>query len=92
MYAQTTSASVSGSVKDTQSAVLPGATTTLVSSTQGTETTVMSDALGNFVFPIVKPDPYTLKVSLDGFTTIRRMPVVVNANDRLAVGVFTMQV
>jgi hypothetical protein len=90
--AQTTSASVSGSIKDAQAAVLPGVNVTLTSSSQGTVMTAVTDELGNFLFPYVKPDTYTLKIQLDGFTTIQKTPVVVNANDRLAVGNFTMQV
>jgi hypothetical protein len=90
--AQTTSASVAGSVKDAQAAVLPGVAVTLTSNTQGTVTSVVTDALGNFLFPYVKPDTYTLKVSLDGFKTEQRTPVVVNANDRMSVGNVTLQV
>ena len=56
LYAQTTSASVSGSVKDAQAGVLPGATVTLKSETQGTEQTVVTDALGGFLFPFARPD------------------------------------
>ncbi|MBP7570607.1 MAG: carboxypeptidase regulatory-like domain-containing protein, partial [Acidobacteria bacterium] len=54
LQAQTTNASVAGTVKDDQGGVLPGATVTLVSNTQGTETSVVSDSLGNFLFPYVK--------------------------------------
>src|SRR5512133_1187828 len=71
LQAQTTSASVAGSVKDAQGAVLPGATVSLTSNTQGTEMIAVSDSLGNFLFPYVRPDTYTLKISLPGFTTIQ---------------------
>ena len=56
--AQTTSASVSGTVVDSSRAVLPGATVTLTSQTQGNALTAMTDAEGRFVFPIVRPDAY----------------------------------
>ena len=92
LQAQTTSASVAGSVKDAQGGVLPGATVTLTSASQGTEMTAVSDALGNFYFPIVRPDTYTLKISLEGFTTQQGTKVVVNANDRVTAGNFTLQV
>ncbi len=82
---QTTSASVSGSVKDAQGAVVPGATVTLTSVTQGTALTAVSDELGNFFFAIVRPDTYTLKVTLEGFQTVERPGIVVNANDRIAI-------
>ena len=54
--AQTTSASVTGSVQDSQSGMLPGATVTLTSRTQGNVLTAVTDEAGRFVFPIVRPD------------------------------------
>jgi hypothetical protein len=90
LHAQTTSASVAGAVKDAQGGVLPGASVTLTSETQGTEMSVVTDELGNFYFPIVRPDTYTLKIALQGFQTVQTPKLVVNANDRLSAGTFTM--
>jgi hypothetical protein len=90
LHAQTTTASVSGTVKDAQAAVLPGATVTLTSETQGTEQTAVSDEVGAFYFAVVRPDTYTLKVSLQGFQTLQKTKVLVNANDRLMAGTFTL--
>src|SRR5262245_33645663 len=72
VYAQTTSASVFGSVKDSQGGVMPGATVTITSRTQGNAMTATTDAEGRFVFPIVRPDHYTLKVTMQGFKTAER--------------------
>ena len=58
VYAQTTSASVFGAVKDSQGGVMPGATVTLTSRTQANTLTATTDAEGRFVFPIVRPDHY----------------------------------
>ena len=44
--AQTTSASVSGSIQDSQGAVLPGVTVTMTSRTQGNVLTAITDAGG----------------------------------------------
>ena len=82
LQAQTTSASVSGSVQDTSGALLPGVTVTLTSRTQGNVLTAVSDEGGRFVFPIVRPDTYSLKVTLQGFKTLERTNLVVNANDK----------
>src|SRR5262245_48382329 len=92
LQAQTTSASVSGTVKDSQGGVLPGATVTLTSKTQGNALSAQSDTEGRFVFPIVRPDTYTLKATMTGFKTIEKTNVVVNANDKFSAGVLTMQV
>ncbi len=85
LAAQTTSASVAGSVKDDQGAMVPGATVTLTSATQGTVLTAVTDAQGAFFFAYVRPDTYNLKVVLQGFQTVERPGIVVNANDRLAI-------
>src|SRR5512137_738590 len=70
--AQTTSASVSGTVADSQGGVLAGATVTLTSRTQGNSFSVTTDKEGRFVFAIVRPDAYSLKVTLEGFKTLEQ--------------------
>ena len=65
-HAQTTSASVSGIVQDAQGGVLPGVTVTMTSRTQGNALTVVTDTGGRFVFPIVRPDTYTLQAHSAG--------------------------
>ena len=92
VHAQTTSASVSGTVQDAQGGVLPGVTVTLTSRTQGNALTAVTDEGGRFVFAIVRPDTYTLQVALQGFKTLERTNVVVNANDRLSTGTLTLEV
>jgi len=90
--AQTTSASVSGAVQDSQGGVLPGVTVTLTSRTQGNVLTAVTDSGGRFVLPVVRPDAYTLKVTLQGFKTLERTNLIVNANDKLTTGPLTLEV
>ena len=92
LRAQTTSASVSGTVQDSQGGVLPGVTVTLTSRTQGNVLTAVTDEGGRFVFPIVRPDTYSLQVALQGFKTLERTNLVVNANDKLSTGTLTLEV
>src|SRR5690349_17506757 len=92
LRAQTTSASVSGSVQDAQGGVLPGVTVTLTSRTQGNVQTAVTDDGGRFVFPIVRPDTYTLQATLQGFKTLERTNLIVNANDKQSTGALTMEV
>ena len=92
VHAQTTSASVSGIVQDAQGGVLPGVTVTLTSRTQGNALTAVTDEGGRFVFAIVRPDTYTLQVALQGFKTLERTNLVVNANDRITAGTLTLEV
>jgi len=92
LSAQTTSASVTGSVQDPQGGVLPGVTVTLTSRTQGNVLTAVTDEGGRFVFPIVRPDTYSLQATLQGFKTLERTNLVVNANDKLSAGSLTLEV
>ena len=90
--AQTTSASVSGTVQDQQGGMLPGVTVTLTSRTQGNALTSVTDADGRFNFGIVRPDTYTLQAALQGFKTYEQTNVVVNANDRISLPPLGMEV
>ena len=90
--AQTTSASISGVVQDAQGGVLPGVTVTLTSRTQGNAVTTVTDGQGRFTFPIVRPDTYSLSATLEGFKTMERTNVVVNANDKFFAGTMVMEV
>ena len=91
--AQLTTGSVGGTVKDTQGGVVPGATVTLVSETRGTRSIpVTTDANGDFVFPNVAADTYTIEVEMASFKTLRQSGISVNPGPQLAVGVLTIEV
>ena len=92
LLAQTTSASVSGSVRDSQGGTLPAATVSLTSQTQGNALTTTTDNEGRYTFPIVRPDRYTLRITMQGFKTAERTNVVVSANDRFSSGAITLEV
>ena len=92
VWAQITTATVSGVVKDLSSGVIPGATVTLTSVTRGTSQETTTSAEGDFVFPTVQADTYTLKVALTGFKTLERSGVVVHAGDKITLGTLTIDV
>lgn len=83
--AQTTTGSVSGTVQDAQGGVLPGVAVTLTSRSQGTAQTTVTDGEGRFVFPVVRPDTYSLQLALEGFKTLERTNLVVSPSDRIAI-------
>ncbi len=86
-WAQVTTATVTGTVKDPQGAVIPGAAVTLISETRGTQLPdVFTNANGDFTFANVSPDRYTVQVTMEGFKTLKRTGVVVSAGDRTSVG------
>lgn len=92
VFAQTTSASVSGVVEDAQGAVLQGALVTLTSETQGTSQTAVTDSQGRFLIPFVRPGTYALRISLEGFQNVDVTSLVVNANDRISIGDTTLAI
>src|SRR5262245_27807574 len=84
--AQITTGVVSGALKDEQGAVVPGATVTLISDTRGTRVAdAHTNENGNFVFPNVPGDTYTVEVTLEGFKTLRREGLLVSPGDRVVV-------
>ena len=63
--AQITTGTVAGTVKDATGGVIPGATVVLVSETKNTRSVpVVTNATGDFVFPNVAADTYTVEVSM----------------------------
>ena len=68
LFAQTTTGTLRGTVRDTSGAVLPGATVE-VTGAAGTQTAV-ADANGQYRFQALTPGVYSLKATLDGFKAI----------------------
>ena len=85
-------ATVAGSVKDQQGGIIPGATVTLISESQGTTVVAQSGVTGDFVMTNVPADTYTVRVELTGFKTSERKGVLVAIGDRVAVGAMTLEV
>jgi hypothetical protein len=91
--AQVSTGTVSGTVKDAQGGILPGATATLVSDTRGTPSApVTTSDTGDFVFVNMPADTYTLVVELPAFKTLRRPGVVVSAATRTSLGTLVLEV
>ena len=85
--AQGVTATVSGTVKDEQSGVVPGATVTLVSESKGTQSApVVTNATGDFVFPNIAADTYTIRVEMPSFKTLLRSGLNVSPGSTIAIG------
>ena len=91
--AQVTTGFITGTVQDGQGGVIPGATVTLISEARGTRSApTVTGPSGDFVFPNVSVDTYTIEVAMDSFKTLRRPGVAVSAGSRVAVGVLTIEI
>ncbi len=90
---QVTTATVTGTVKDAQGSVVPGASVILTSDSRGVqvgETT--TDASGSFIFPGTMPDTYSVTVSLEGFKSMKVSGIAVSSGDRLALPPMVIEV
>ena len=71
--AQVATGTVSGTVKDAQGGVIPGATVTLTNERQGTSLApALTSNTGDYVFPNVPTGTYTLEVVMTGFASSKR--------------------
>ena len=91
--AQITTGTVSGTVKDPQGGVIPGAAVTLTSDTRGTKLSdVFTNDKGDFTFVNAPPDKYTIAVSMQGFKPAKQSGVSVSPGDRMSIGTFTIEI
>ena len=69
-WAQT--GTITGEVKDSTGAVVPGATVTAVNKATNATRTTTTNAVGLFDFPALQPGAYTVKGELEGFKSASR--------------------
>src|SRR5690349_1654815 len=81
-YAQTSSATVRGTVRDSQSAVIPGATVTVIQTAQGTSRRFQTQAAGDYVVPFLDPGGYSIEVEAAGFKKTVRSGLIVQVADQ----------
>jgi hypothetical protein len=90
--AQITTGNITGTVQDSQGAVVPGATVILISESRGTRSApVVTNQAGVYVFPNVTADTYSVEVAMDGFKTVRRAGIQVSGADRVGVPTLTLE-
>ena len=85
--AQVTTGTILGTVRDPQSAAVPGATVTLTDQGKGTSHTATTDTQGSYIAPFLIPGTYEVTVELAGFKKHVRRGVVLQVNQRARVDV-----
>ncbi|MGD0498182.1 MAG: carboxypeptidase regulatory-like domain-containing protein [Bryobacteraceae bacterium] len=90
--AQTTSGAISGRVIDPQGAAVAQAAVTALNQDQNTTDRTTAAAEGQFVFPNLLPGRYTITVEAQGFKTLKRLDLVLNANATVALGALQIEV
>jgi hypothetical protein len=80
--AQTTSATLTGTVFDSSGAVVPKAQVSLRNEASGDERRTVSNSDGYFTFAATPPGSYTIRVEMSGFAAWETTGVVLNASDK----------
>jgi hypothetical protein len=89
---QGTAGTISGRVVDESDQAVPGAAVTLIDERTTTTRATTSAADGAFVFPVVPPGIYTVRVELTGFRMHERRENVLNAASQLSLGQLVLAV
>src|ERR1017187_7487416 len=97
-FAQRDLATLAGTVTDASGGVVPNAKVTITEIATGQVYSILTNNLGEFVRPALKPSTYTVAVSAPGFKTTEQKDVVLTSGERtgvtlaLAVGDITQTV
>jgi len=90
--AQTSSGSLSGTVKDAQGAAITGAKVEVTSTSRNETRTAQTGEDGRYVFPQLQPDTYKLRVEATGFKRYDLEGLVLSPNDKISAPDVELQV
>jgi hypothetical protein len=85
VYAQSTKAEISGTVRDSAELPVHGADVRLVNSGTDAERSVATDANGRYHFIALPPGEYTIAVTREGFSSLRREGLTLRVGDQVAI-------
>ena len=83
--AQVISGQISGTVKDTAGAAMPGVNVTVTDQQTSQQRTAVSDSSGFYLITNLPPGSYRVRVEQNGFKTWEQPDVPLNAGDRLSI-------
>lgn len=83
--AQTTTATLSGVIRDASNAVVPGAQISVTSAESGTKRTATTDGEGRYILTNLPPGQYEVRAELKGFRTAVQNGVVLTVGGTTAV-------
>jgi hypothetical protein len=81
--AQSSTATLSGTVEDQRGAIVAGASIALVNVAQGSQRLMTSNNEGRFVFPSLAPGQYSLTATRTGFAPVEVKNITLNVNDQV---------
>ncbi|HQR36338.1 MAG TPA: TonB-dependent receptor [Blastocatellia bacterium] len=90
-FAQT-SASLSGTVQDSNGGAVTGAKVTVSDPTKNLLIEAKTGSDGTFSFPVLQPGNYTVTIEAQGFKKSIQSGIVINASDRQSTGIMKLEV
>ena len=87
LLAQEARGTLLGRVTDPTDAVIAGAKVEATNTETGVRLESITNRTGDYVFPLILPGPYSLRVESQGFKTVTRTGIVVRVNDQIAINV-----
>lgn len=85
LQAQTVSGSISGTVKDPDDSVVPGAMVQITNEATGSMREAVSDTAGAFSFQSLQPGAYTISATYSGFKNYRQTGIELTSSERVPV-------
>ncbi len=85
LYAQLTSATISGKVADSAGASIPGASVTATDSKTGAVSHAEADGQGSYAITWLAPDPYVVVISRDGFRSYEQRNLVLTVEQTVTI-------
>ena len=87
VHAQSSTATLTGTVLDQAGATVPGVNISVISVVQGFHRNTTSDDDGTFIVPSLPPGSYIVKAERQGFNPTELRNVILNVNDQKAIKV-----
>ncbi|HLA10821.1 MAG TPA: carboxypeptidase regulatory-like domain-containing protein [Pyrinomonadaceae bacterium] len=86
-FGQSATATLSGTVEDQNSAVVPGAKVKIINLATGLEREVTTNDSGSFTVPLLPPSAYTVRVERENFAPVELQNVILNVGDQRALAI-----
>jgi hypothetical protein len=81
-FAQSATATLSGTVEDTNGAVIPGVAITVTNTATALQRKTATNDTGYFIVPLLPPGTFIVRAERDGFAPVETQNVVLNVGDQ----------